>query len=230
MKLLRAISRAGRNRRYWDVQAREDHRWHIAHARTEDDFARSGRATAELLFGPDLERLPHEGDALEIGCGAGRILEHLLPARPRLRLFGLDVSPEMISRAQARLGRPPNLVLLRGDGRSLDLFPDAALDLVYSALVFQHLPARLFRRYLGEAARVLRPGGVLRFQVQYHARRAGRDRHLPGDFRSIRYHGVDEIRRLTAHDFEVESHTDPAGRESIHDFLWTLRRRATAPG
>ena len=226
MSILRAFAESRRNRRYWDVQAREDHRWHIAHARSEDDFARSGRATAELLFGPDLQDLPDEGDALEIGCGAGRILEHLLPARPRLRLFGLDVSPEMIHLAQVRLGCHPNLVLLRGNGRSLDLFPDAAFDLVYSALVFQHLPTRLFRRYLIESARVLRPGGLLRFQVQYHARLGGRDRHLPVDFRSIRYYGVDELRRLTAPDFEVVEHTDPAGRESIHDFLWTLRRRA----
>lgn len=211
-------------RRYWDDQARDDHRWHIAHARDEGSFTASGRATAELLFGPDLAELPITGSVLDIGCGAGRILGHLAPARPELRLFGLDVSAEMIRLAQARLAPYPGVVLLRGDGRSLDLFPDAAFDLVYSALVFQHLPTRVFRRYLAESARVLRPGGRLRFQVQYR-RRAGRDLRSPRNFRSIRYYGVDEIRGFTAGDFEVVEHTDPGDREQVHDFVWTLRRR-----
>lgn len=212
-------------RRYWDDQARDDHRWHIAHARDEDGFTASGRATAELLFGPDLAELPQAGSALDIGCGAGRILGHLAPARPGLRLFGLDVSAEMIRLAQERLAPYPGVVLLRGDGRSLDLFPDASFDLVYSALVFQHLPTRVFRRYLAESARILRPGGRLRFQIQYDRRRNGRDLRSPRNFRSIRYHGVDEIEALTRAEFEVVERTDPGDRDHVHDFLWTLRRR-----
>ncbi|MBK8261558.1 MAG: class I SAM-dependent methyltransferase [Nannocystis sp.] len=228
MGILSALVGRHRNRRYWDVQARSDHRWHISHSRTEEEFERSGAATAELLFGAALAALPATGCALEIGCGAGRILGHLAPARPQLRLFGVDVSAEMIRLAQARLREHANVILLRSDGRSLDLFPDATFDLVYSALVLQHLPSAIFRRYLAEAGRVLKLGGLFRFQVQYDARRNGRDLHLPNNFRTIRYHGVEEIRELTSRDFEVVEHTDPAGQRQVHDFLWTLRRRASA--
>jgi len=228
MGILSAWLGRQRNRSYWDAQAQSDHRWHISHSRTEEDFQRSGAATAALLFGADLAALPDAGCVLEIGCGAGRILEHLAAARPQLRLFGVDVSAEMIRLAQARLSERTNVTLLRSDGSSLDLFPDATFDLVYSALVLQHLPGAVFRRYLGEAARVLRPGGLFRFQVQFDARRNGRDRHLFNNFRAIRYHGVDEISGLTRRDFEIIEHTDPAGRASIHDFMWTLRRRPSA--
>jgi SAM-dependent methyltransferase len=44
--------------------------------------------------------------------------------------------------------------------------PDASLDFVFSFIVFQHVPERApIRRYVEEAARVLKPGGVFRFQV-----------------------------------------------------------------
>jgi len=45
-------------------------------------------------------------------------------------------------------------------------FPDASFDAVYTSIVLQHLPGeRLVRSYVGEFVRVLRPGGMLAFQL-----------------------------------------------------------------
>jgi hypothetical protein len=48
----------------------------------------------------------------------------------------------------------------------LELFADDFFDFLYSYAVFQHIPARaVVLRYLTEAYRVLKPGGVLRCQL-----------------------------------------------------------------
>lgn len=41
-------------------------------------------------------------------------------------------------------------------------FPDRSLDVIYSAEVIEHISLAAGRKFLAEAARVLRPGGVLR--------------------------------------------------------------------
>ena len=46
------------------------------------------------------------------------------------------------------------------------MFPDDKFDFVYSYAVFQHIPSReVVFRYLREARRVLKPGGILRCQI-----------------------------------------------------------------
>jgi hypothetical protein len=46
------------------------------------------------------------------------------------------------------------------------MFPDSKFDFVYSYAVFQHIPSReVVFEYLREAWRVLKPGGILRCQV-----------------------------------------------------------------
>jgi ubiquinone/menaquinone biosynthesis C-methylase UbiE len=62
--------------------------------------------------------------------------------------------------------------LLNGDN-NLRMFPDGSFDMVYSSITLQHLPPRHIRGYLREFVRVLRPGGLLIFQ-------------LPASYRSLR--------------------------------------------
>ena len=90
--------------------------------------------------------------------------------RPMSRHFGeihgVDVSDEMIRLASERLRDTPNAHPHRGSGAGLELFPDHEFDFVYSYAVFQHIPSRdVVFQYLREAFRVLRPGGVLRCQL-----------------------------------------------------------------
>ena len=100
---------------------------------------------------------PRRALAVEIGPGHGRVAAEL--ASWFERVVGIDVSPAMV--AGAASVSAANVELIVGDGASLRPVTDASADLVLSFRVFQHLPGALIAAYVREAARVLRPGGVL---------------------------------------------------------------------
>ena len=102
--------------------------------------------------------LPGHDRALEIGCGVGRNTVHF--ASRFARVDGVDVSPTMVRLAREQ-EPPDNVVFEATNGRDLALFEDGVFDLVFSHLVFQHVPGdAIVAGYLGEVARVLKPGGV----------------------------------------------------------------------
>jgi SAM-dependent methyltransferase len=71
----------------------------------------------------------------------------------------------MIGKAKEYAAGAPNVKTALTDG-SLAHLANESLDFVFSFIVFQHIPDRApIRRYVEEAARVLKPGGVFRFQV-----------------------------------------------------------------
>jgi SAM-dependent methyltransferase len=134
------------------------------------------------------------------------------------RATGVDISGEMIARAVEALADRPNVRLLRTDG-DLPETPDASLDLVYSFVVFQHVPSRAaVSRYLAEAARVLRAGGVFRFQADGRPR----DPLEPTDtWRGVRYTAAALSAELSVCGFEV---ADVVGEGSQY-MRFTARRR-----
>jgi len=78
----------------------------------------------------------------------------------------VDVSDEMIRLAGERLRDVPNAFPHHGSGADLGMFPDGKFDFVYSYAVFQHIPSRdIVFDYLREARRVLKPGGIMRCQI-----------------------------------------------------------------
>jgi SAM-dependent methyltransferase len=96
-------------------------------------------------------------DAIEIGAGIGRLANKMgLLLRS---VAGFDVSGELLD--IARREAPSNVLYKKNDGRTL-LGWD--VDLVYSMVTFQHLDGKTVRGYIDEAYRVLREGGILRFQ------------------------------------------------------------------
>ena len=96
------------------------------------------------------------GEALEIGPGGGRATAILLDRVDRLHL--LDSRP-MFRHVRRRFGASEKLVFHEMDGRTLPHLPPASLDLVFSFDTFVHFEPRLVFAYLGQAARLLRPGG-----------------------------------------------------------------------
>lgn len=102
-------------------------------------------AAALLFVRPDPER------ALELGTGLGD--GALLIARefPQARVRGVDLSEEMIRRAQGRIGLDP-------EGRVAFRVADAA-DLPYEDESFDLVAQLNMPPFIAETARVLRPGG-----------------------------------------------------------------------
>lgn len=160
-----------RMRRDWNARAREDAHYYVAFGRraqsddeffgTASDVLRSLRVEMRRLGGPDRVGAAR---VLEIGCGPARLMRPL--AGDCAEIHGIDVSSEMIERARRNLAGVANARLHTGSGSDLSPFGGAWFDFVYSYAVFQHIPDRaVIFNYLREAARVLKPSGILRVQV-----------------------------------------------------------------
>ena len=153
----------------WDARARANPLFYICKESAESRaaFEESGRRELDEIVLRGLD-LPRGAVAVEIGCGIGRIVRALAPRVAKV--YAGDVSPEMLARAKEYCSDRANVEFLRIDG-SLGGIPSGAADLVYSHLVFQHVPrVKFIRGYVREAARVLKPGGVFRANVDGRSR------------------------------------------------------------
>ncbi len=103
--------------------------------------------------------MARRGQAVDLGCGPGRLVVELARRSSDLRVTGIDLSEEMLAQGRhnaRRAGVADRVSFRQGDAQQIP-FPDASLDLVVSTLSLHHWsdPAAV----LDEIARVLRPGG-----------------------------------------------------------------------
>ena len=159
--------------REWDERARENARFYVNTAKndwTDDEFFQSGRRTVAEEVLTDMINIcqgkaPGEMKALEIGCGAGRVTRALSEVFGEV--YAVDVSSEMIRQAKAGLADRPNVHLFQNNGTDLKVLGDQTVDFAFSSIVFQHIPSReVIETYVREVHRLLRPGGLFKFQVQ----------------------------------------------------------------
>jgi S-adenosylmethionine-diacylgycerolhomoserine-N-methlytransferase len=105
------------------------------------------------------------GKVLEIGCGTGRNLIKLAQAYPQVRLYGLDVSREMLATAgasTARVGIASRITLAQADATGFDseeLFGCASFERVMISYALSMIPS--WREALSRALDVVAPGGSL---------------------------------------------------------------------
>lgn len=92
---------------------------------------------------------------LEVGCGLGRLTVKLAAANREVT--GVDLSPEMISRARKEDHSARRLVFLCGDFIERD-FTSQQFDCVISAATLHHMPENIAVPRMKE---LLRPGGRL---------------------------------------------------------------------
>jgi SAM-dependent methyltransferase len=162
-----------RMRAEWDERARENARFFIAtsnEAWSDDEFFESGRQNLRDEILTDLGNIcqgkdPKQMKVIEIGCGEGRITRAL--AEFFGEIYAVDVSGEMITRAKTALADVPNAHVFQNNGFDLQVLGDVQADFAFSYIVFQHIPSHeVIYSYVREVQRLLRPGGLFKFQVQ----------------------------------------------------------------
>ncbi len=116
-----------------------------------------------LFFGPSHELLLEnlrttDRRVLDIGCGTGQFAVRVLDRFADARVWGYDLSGEMLKHGCVR-GRGHNrLHLIRGDSGRLP-FRDDSFDAITCSHSFHHYPDQ--QAAVAEMYRVLRPGGRL---------------------------------------------------------------------
>lgn len=99
-----------------------------------------------------------QGDVLEIGGGSGAMAEGVARRFPGARLTVTDVDDAMVDAARRRLHDRPNVRVERADVTALP-YAARSFDIVTTYLMLHHVID--WTDALQEAARVLRPGGML---------------------------------------------------------------------
>lgn len=139
----------------------------------EKRFWASGEEHAARYF---LPLIGADDVVLDLGAGIGRIARAIAPHCRRVILA--DVSAVMLRRARRALRGVPNADFVKTSGRSLTSVPTASIDVAYSFLVLQHIEREDMICYLRELWRVLKPGGLFRFQVPNLAHQALLDAYV----------------------------------------------------
>ncbi len=182
-------------------------------------------AEPEALAARERLRLSREDEVLDLCCGAGRHMVHLLGLVRSLT--GLDYSPDLLRLARARLrGHPeqsgvPRLV--RGDMRALPLCTqsfDAVVNFFTSFGYFFEPEEN--RSVVREVARVLRPGG--RFYIDYVNGEYVRKTLVPRSIRETGGYTVVENRWIDDEHARVNKITEVLQRETkVMQFTESVR-------
>jgi ubiquinone/menaquinone biosynthesis C-methylase UbiE len=168
--------RPDRQAQVWNELARLDPYWAILTAPDKrfggwdsDEFFAIGTIEIAALM-ERTERLGHPQQrerALDFGCGLGRITRAL--AQHFDECVGVDISEDMVSRAQELNADVQGASFVVSVANDLARFDDAGFDLVFSSIVLQHVPDRsTIESYVAEFCRVVRPGGLVMFQLPSH--------------------------------------------------------------
>jgi SAM-dependent methyltransferase len=186
-------------------------------AENERGWRRTGDEWVEefILLGLSPEQRP-SWHVIEIGCGPGRMLGEM--AKRFERVVGIDFSPDMVRHTRNRYRKHGNVQVLCNDGRTIPL-PNSSVDLVYSVLALQHMGRGAIASYFSEANRVLKPGGLFRFQTRWDVERRN------SNYMDRYFLSVSDVERFArSNRFEIIDYQRGLAHPLFHWF--TLRRMA----
>lgn len=126
--------------------------------------------------------VPQDGSVLEIGCGTGRNLVKAAKTYPSAKLYGIDISAEMLDTAQAaakRAGIAERIELERADATHFNpvkLFNADSFDRIFISYAVSMIPQ--WQSAIAESIQHLKPGGEM------HIVDFGDQQHLPSFFKN----------------------------------------------
>jgi 2-polyprenyl-3-methyl-5-hydroxy-6-metoxy-1,4-benzoquinol methylase len=182
-----------RYRRDWEANARIDSMWSVLSLPEkmgggwkEGDFYKLGEQEIGEIFrfmGVHAIGLSATDKVLDFGSGLGRLTEAL--ARRFNNAVGIDISKSMVKSAADRAValKLPNIEYVLSTSADLSVLGAGSFDFVYSNITLQHLNTDLQKTYIREFAQLLRPGGVVAFQI-------------PSRSPNLRWRGLASIRRM----------------------------------
>ena len=160
--------------RFWDHLARNDAGEFFSEKHAED-IAR---------------RLRGYGTVLDIGCGTGPLLEQIV--RQGSKAIGVDSSQGVLEAARQRV---PQGAFHLGSVTEVPL-PDGSVDAATLIEVVEHLDDATLAAAIGEARRVLRPGGLLLITTPNAEDLTASTRQCPDC--GAEFHIYQHVRRWTA--------------------------------
>lgn len=130
----------------------------------EEFFALGRQEIAGIMQKTQEYGFPARRDAaLDFGCGVGRLTQALCAWFERC--CGVDIAPSMIELARRYNRHGDKCEYFQNAHSDLRIFSDDSFDLVYSKIVLQHMRPQYSTAYIKEFVRVLRPGGLIVFQI-----------------------------------------------------------------
>lgn len=104
---------------------------------------------------------PHQLRVLDVACGTGRTLRQIRAALPSVSLYGVDLSPAYLRKANQLLSELPGELpqLVQANAESLP-YLENYFHGITSVFLFHELPPEVRQTVIEESFRVLQPGGV----------------------------------------------------------------------
>lgn len=108
----------------------------------------------------ELARIKNGSTILDVACGTGDMLNELVVLNPAGKNIGMDLSPDMLTRAEKKLNKHHLVNYQLYEGNALHLnFSDNSFDLLINNYMVDLLPEKTFDKVAAEFYRVLKPGG-----------------------------------------------------------------------
>ncbi|MBD1939675.1 class I SAM-dependent methyltransferase [Microcoleus sp. FACHB-68] len=104
---------------------------------------------------------PHQIRVLDVACGTGRTLKFIRGTLPEASLFGTDLSPAYLRKANQLLSENPGELpqLLQANAEELP-YLDNYFHALTCVFLFHELPAAARQQVIEQCFRVTKPGGV----------------------------------------------------------------------
>lgn len=141
------------------VPEKKDNRWTV-----QELFQNGDREIDRIMDYLRDKKIPVDrGAMLDFGCGVGRLTQAC--SRYFEKCVGVDISEGMIELARKFNAHNDKCVFAVNNSTDLSVFGPDRFDMIYSNIVFQHIPPRYTKGYIREFLRIVRNEGVIIFQI-----------------------------------------------------------------